>query len=137
VITQAGSDLKNVQLKFLLWTVEKSLDFRGMVLDSDSTRISQGGGEAPRGTSPPPPVLRTLRKTLANRGNNTKPRRVALRCLALTSPLSHSPVIRNRSLCFPDLSPTLVVRCCNSAEASPLPPSHSPSPFNLMAQASP
>ncbi len=51
--------------------------------------------------------------------------------------LSHSPVIRNRSLCFPDLSPTLVVRCCNSAEASPLPPSHSPSPFNLMAQASP
>ena len=51
--------------------------------------------------------------------------------------LSHSPVIRNRSLCLPHLSPTLVVRCCNSAEASPLPPSHSPSPFHLMAQASP
>ena len=106
-------------------------------MDSDSTRISQGGGEAPRGTSPPPPVLRTLRKTLANRGNNTKPRRVALRCQALTHPLSLSPVIRNRSLCLPHLSPTLVVRYCTPAEASPLPPSLSPSPFHLMAQGSP
>ena len=51
--------------------------------------------------------------------------------------LSHSPVIRNRSLCLPHLSPTLVVRYCTPAEASPLPPSLSPSPFHLMAQASP
>ena len=51
--------------------------------------------------------------------------------------LSHSPVIRNRSLCLPHLSPTLVVRYCTPAEASPLPPSLSPSPFHLMAQGSP
>jgi hypothetical protein len=130
-----GSD--DVHIKLLLWTVENSLDFRGMFLDSDSARRSLVGGEASRGTPPPPPPLRTLCQTLAKRGNNTKPRRVALRCQALTHPLSLSPVIRNRSLCLPHLSPTLVVRCCNSAEASPLPPSHSPSPFHLMAQASP
>jgi len=51
--------------------------------------------------------------------------------------LSHSPVIRNRSLCLPHLSLMLVVRYCTPAEASPLPPSLSPSPFHLMAQASP
>lgn len=46
--------------------------------------------------------------------------------------LSHSPVIRNRSLCLPHLSPTLVVRYCTPAEASPLPPSLSLSRFHLM-----
>ena len=45
--------------------------------------------------------------------------------------LSHSPVIRNRSLCLPHLSPTLVVRYCTPAEASPLPPSLSLSRFHL------
>ena len=84
-----GSD--DVQMKILLWTVQKSLDFKGMVLDCDSARRSQVGGEAPRGAPPPPPPpppLRALRQTLANRGNITKPRRVALRCQALTPPIT-------------------------------------------------
>jgi len=119
-------------MELLLWTVENSLDFRGMFLDSDSARRSLVGAEASRGTPPPPPPLRTLCQTLAKRGNNTKPRRVALRCQALTPPLSLSPVIRNRSLCLPHLSPTLVVRYCTPAEASPLPPSLSLSRFHLM-----
>ena len=49
------------------------------------------GGEAPRGAPPPPPPpppLRALRQTLANRGNITKPRRFALRCQALTPPIT-------------------------------------------------